>query len=45
MLDIPFRDWDVDSQNIEFAEKNVYMERWKQVKDILEAILTVAGPA
>ena len=38
MLDIPFRDWDFESQNTEFAEKNFYLERWKKVKEIFRAI-------
>ena len=40
-INIPFRDWDVESKNIMFAEKNFYLERWKQVELLLEEIFRV----
>ena len=44
--DISFRDWDVESRNFKYAEKNFYLERWKQVKgDFKGNILTVTGAA
>ena len=46
LIDISFRDWDVESRNFKYAEKNFYLERWKQVKkDSKGSILTAAGAA
>ena len=35
-IDFSFRDWDVESRNFKYAEKNFYLERWKQVNGDLK---------
>ena len=38
ILHILFRDWDVERRTFKYAEKNFYLARWNQVKEISPTI-------